>query len=68
MVGRVTAALSSGQTTGGQQLASGQVPSLEGVGQQGKIDALSTHANTISSREPETAARLVRAWLEEEKR
>lgn len=68
MVGRATAALSTGQTAGGERIAGGQVPSLEGIGQQGKIDALSTHANTISSTEPEAAARLVRAWLAEEKR
>ena len=46
--------------------ADGRPPALEEVPQQGKIDALATHAATLSQREPETAARLVRAWLAEE--
>lgn len=68
LVGRVTAALSAGQSRRSQLAGGGELQSLEGVSQQGKIEAMSTHATTISSREPETAARLVRAWLEEEKR
>ena len=49
-------------------LAGAAGPALEEVSQQGKIEALATHATTLSHREPETAARLVRAWLEEEGR
>ena len=68
MVGRVTAALSSGRVAaGGGQLASGEQPVAE-ISQHGKIEALSTHATSISTSEPETAARLVRVWLDEEKR
>jgi flagellar biosynthesis/type III secretory pathway M-ring protein FliF/YscJ len=68
MVGRVTAALSSGRVVaGGGQLASGEQVVAE-ISQHGKIEALSTHATSISTSEPETAARLVRVWLDEEKR
>ncbi len=53
--------------SGGGQLA-GQLGDIEALGAKGKVEALSTHAGTLSTQEPETAARLVRAWLTEEKR
>lgn len=63
MVRRVVTAAPAG----GRQIAEGQQGALSDVGQQAKIGALSTHATTLSHREPEHAARLVRAWLDEEK-
>ena len=53
--------------SGGGQIA-GQLGDMEVLGARGKVEALSTHAGTLSTQEPETAARLVRAWLTEEKR
>ncbi len=64
MIRKVTVTVANGTAA----LSAGQSPTLSDVSQQGKIEALSTHATTLSHREPETAARLVRAWLEEEKR
>ncbi len=63
MVRRVTTATPAG----GRQLAGGEQAAFSEVGQQVKIGALSTHATTLSHRRPEHAARLVRAWLDEEK-
>ena len=56
----------AGQLEGG--LTSAQLTDADAMSPRGRLEALNTHANTLSSNELENAARLVRAWLGEEKR
>ncbi len=67
---KVTSSLSSvGDVSQiGAGMTAGQLGDVDALSPRGRLEALSTHANTLSTKEPETAARLVRAWLGEEKR
>ena len=56
----------AGRLQGG--LTSAQLSEADAMSPRGRLEALNTHANTLSGKEPENAARLVRAWLSEEKR
>ena len=67
---KVTSSLSSAGDMSqiGAGMTAGQLGDADALSPRGRLEALSTHANTLSTKEPETAARLVRAWLGEEKR
>ena len=67
---KVTSSLSAGGDVSqiGAGMTAAQLGDVDALSPRGRLEALSTHANTLSTKEPETAARLVRAWLGEEKR
>ncbi len=70
LVRRVSSLQAAGAGAGRLQggLTPAQLNEAEAMSPRGRLEALNTHANTLSSKEPENAARLVRAWLGEEKR
>ena len=70
LVRRVSSLQAAGAGAGRLQggFTSAQLNEAEAMSPRGRLEALNTHANTLSSKEPENAARLVRAWLGEEKR
>ena len=70
LVRRISSLQAAGAGAGRLQggLVSAQLNEAEAMSPRGRLEALNTHANTLSSKEPENAARLVRAWLGEEKR
>jgi flagellar M-ring protein FliF len=70
LIRRLSAVQAAGAGTAQLQggLTAAQLNEAESMSPRGRLDALNTHANTLSSKEPENAARLVRAWLGEEKR
>ena len=65
---KVTTMQAGALTAGGGQLSAGSLEDIEALSVRGKVDVLSTHAGTLNSQEPEAAARLVRAWLSEDRR
>lgn len=70
LVRRISSLQAAGAGAGRLQggLVSAQLNEAEAMSPRGRLEALNTHANTLSNKEPENAARLVRAWLGEEKR
>ena len=70
LIRRVSSLQAAGAGAGRLQggLTAAQLGEAEAMSPRGRLEALNTHANTLSSKEPENAARLVRAWLGEEKR
>ena len=80
IVGRVTAALPPGRpaaaalgagtppATSGQQDMQAELQSIEGSGARGRLDVLSNRVTELSQQQPENAARLLRAWLDEDRR